>query len=680
MKQVILFVSALIVSSTVYSQIFTDNFDSYTAGDFLVNSNPEWDTWTGGGGGAEDVQISSAQSSSAPHSIYFKATTAQGGPDDIILRFDQVYNDGIFSIEANFFVVQNNGAYFNLQEDFTVGGSWAIDCQMLDDGTITFSNSGTDYLISTYPTGQWFNLRMEINLTSNEWEVFIDNTSQGVFSNIVSSVGILDIFAVNQVANGGNGLSEFYVDDVIYSHTPINLPQLNAGLFFINPLKGLVGQNANPSIQARNLGQDNITSFDLTYTYAGGTAVTESVTGVLLPPLATYDYNFIAPITLSAGNNILDVTVSNVNAAGQDNDVTDDTKTILIDPVVPGLGKIVVGEEATGTWCGWCPRGAVFMDFMAAKYDGFWAGIAVHNNDPMADSIYDAGIGGFIAGYPSAIVDRGGDIDPSVMEGDFIQQIVKTPKAIITNGATFDATTRELKVSLTYDFQSAISGNWRVACALTEDGVSGTGPSYGQSNSYSGGGSGVMGGYELLPSPVPAAQMVYDHVARKIAPSFSGDATLLPSSITAGDEHTVCFTFTLPTEWDESKMHIIGMLVSPSGTIDNAGYASISSAETNGLAACDAVASLEISKIEEMDFNLYPNPTRDMAYIDISNPNGEQVSLKITDLTGKIVAERTYVIQGDVQLPINTSKFDKGTYIVHLQKGDAVQQKKMIIQ
>lgn len=678
MKQVFLCASLLLFSTSLFSQNFSDNFDSYALGDYLASSNPDWDTWSGGSGGAEDVQVTDAQSVSPPHSIHFNADTPQGGPDDIILRFDQVYSDGIFSLEANFFVVQNKGAYFNLQEDFTVGGTWAIDCQMFDDGTINFSNSGTEYLATTYPTGQWFNLRMEINLTSNLWEVFIDNVSQGVFSNVVSSVGILDIFPVNQVANGGNGLSEFYVDDISYNHTPINLPQLNAGLFYVDQLNGLVGQTVPVKGQVRNLGLDDITSFDLTYTYAGAAPVTENVTVSAISSLNIYEFEFSSPITLVSGNNTLEVTVSNVNGLGQDGEVNDDDKSINVDPMVPGFGKIVVGEEGTGTWCGWCPRGAVFMDYMADKYDGFWAGIAVHNNDPMEDLVYDAGIGNYIQGYPSAIVDRGSAIDPAAMEDDFIEQIAKTPKAVITNGATYDPNTRELKVSLTFDFQSAISGNWKVACALTEDGVTGT-QGYSQSNYYSGGGSGEMEGYELLPNPVPASQMVYDHVARIIAPSFEGDANLLPSSVEAGDNHSACFTFTLPAEWDESKMHIIGMLISPSGEIDNAGYASISSAETNGLATCDATASLETSEID-LDFKLYPNPAKNLAYINLNNSNGEEISLRITDITGKVVAKRSYNIQGDVQLPINTSKFEKGTYIVHLNKGGIVQQKKLIIQ
>lgn len=45
--------------------------------------------------------------------------------------------------------------------------------------------------------------------------------------------------------------------------------------------------------------------------------------------------------------------------------------------------KKVWVEEATGTWCGWCPRGEVYMNYLYAKYPEHFVGIAVHQKDPM---------------------------------------------------------------------------------------------------------------------------------------------------------------------------------------------------------------------------------------------------------------------------------------------------------
>jgi hypothetical protein len=667
----------VVLSASLFSQIFTDNFDSYTAGLDLVVQNPtDWDTWSGGAGTTEDVAVSDANSSSGANSLYFSSSLAAGGPTDIILRFDQVYTSGSFSLEANFYVETNKGAYFNLQQDFTVGGVWAIDCQMDNNGGLELSNSGTPFLTTTYPVGVWFNMRIEIDLTSNVWELFINNISEGTFSNPIASIGILDLYPVNP--SPGNNQSGFYVDDVSYNHIPATLPAVNGGVTFVNQLGGIAGQSPSVAATVRNLGSDDITSFDITYDY-NGTPVMESVGPITLASLATYNHTFSTPVTLVSGSMPLTVTVSNVNAAGPDANAGDDSKSITVDPVVPATGKVVFAEEATGTWCGWCPRGAVYMDYMENKYAGFWAGVAVHNNDPMTDSTYDAGLFPYVpAGYPNSLVDRGPENDPSTMEQSFLQRIVVPPTAFITNGATYDPTSRELKVSITCDFQTAASGDWRIGVVLTEDSISGTTSDYNQANYYSGGSNGVMGGFELLPNPVPAAQMVYNHVARTIAPTFDGQVNSFPATINSGDIFSTCYSFTLPAAWDENQIHIISFLRKPTGLIDNAATETIASAITNGYITCASIVEEDLSADD--NFKLFPNPTNGVTYIDIINSDNSDINVQIMDMTGKIVAQRDYNINGTVKLPITTNGLDKGIYIVTLTVGDSVQQQKLVIQ
>lgn len=679
MKNILLFAVILFFGSTsIFAQIFSDNFDSYTSGDYLVSSNPtDWSTWSGSAGGSpEDVKISDVQSASAPNSLHFSSTATNGGPTDIILRFAQVYTSGNFTLSADFYVVSNKGAYFNIQQDHTPGNVWAINCNMVDDGTMEFTDKNDNPLLNTtFPTGQWFNLKLNIDLTTNQWEVLVDNVSKGTFSNIVNSVGILDLFPVN---SKGNGQSEFYVDNVSYNQIPAALPPLNGGVTLINSVNGLAGQNQEVSAKIRNLGQNDINSFDITFTYAGGTPVMESVSSVNIASLDYYTYTFSTPLPLVSGSQPLQVKISNINGQGQDDDATDDAKSITISTITPAPDKIVVGEEATGTWCQWCPRGAVFNDMMTEKYEGFWAGIAVHNNDPMTVTTYDNGIGALISGFPSELVDRGTAIDPSGTEAQFIQRIVIPPSASITNGASYDPNTGELNVTLTYDFQNAVSGNWKVACVLTEDSLSGSGQAWSQQNAYSGGASGEMGGFENLPNPVPASLMNYNGVARAINPSFNGSSSLLPSTINAGDSHTVCFTFQLNSAWDPQQMHIIGMLINPSNRIDNGSISTIAEATTNGLGTCDSEASIKQNKVFGT-FELYPNPSNGMSYISVNNSTSQNVELTITDLTGKVIAQRSYHFSGKQVLPINTSHFANGTYFVTVKNGNNINRKKLIV-
>lgn len=193
--------------------------------------------------------------------------------------------------------------------------------------------------------------------------------------------------------------------------------------------------------------------------------------------------NFTTPATLIAGTNNLTVTISNVNGAGQDAEPLDDTGTRPVTiSAVPAANKIVVGEEGTGTWCQWCPRGAVFMDYMHDSYAGFWAGIAVHNgnNEPMKLAEYDTPFSGFLSGYPGVLVERGTEIDPLDIEQDFLTKVQAAPTAELVNGATWDANSRTLNVGHLHLHRNC---QRILACCLgfsTEDSVSGTTSGYSQ--------------------------------------------------------------------------------------------------------------------------------------------------------------------------------------------------------
>jgi hypothetical protein len=397
--------------------------------------------------------------------------------------------------------------------------------------------------------------------------------------------------------------------------------------------------------------------------------------------LAEQSFTITNPIILLAGTNTMTFTVSNVNGSGPDDDAADDVSSIIVSPIVPALGKMVVGEEGTGTWCQWCPRGAVYMDLFEQEYNEFWAGVAVHNGDPMTVTDYDAGVGTLISGYPSALVDRGNEVDPSGMGTQFYERLQVAPAAFITNGATWDPATRKLNVSITSDFQAAANNNYKIACVLTEDGVTGT-TGYSQSNAYAGGTNGVMGGFELLSNPVPAAQMVYDHVARSIQPSFNGYANSFPATVNNGESHSVNFTFNLPVGWNENNIHIIGMLIDPTGRIDNAGKATITEAVANGYVN-GASAGVEEMTMEQLDaiFQIYPNPATTTATVSINLTKESTVALRMTDMSGKEITARDFnVMSGSSTIDLNTSALDAGIYLIELTVNNEKLVKRLIIE
>jgi hypothetical protein len=424
----------------------------------------------------------------------------------------------------------------------------------------------------------------------------------------------------------------------------------------------------------RNLGTQAITSFDLTIDY-NGNQIVENITGVNIASLDTYELTFSQALTAAAGSNNYTATISNVNGQGADLDPADDSKTVTADPIIPTPGKIVVAEEATGTWCEWCPRGTVGMWRMSTQYPDYFAGIAVHNNDPMAVQAYDSEMGNYISGYPSSLVNRGPEIDPGIMEEDFLQLIGQPVFGLVENSATYNPNSRELSVDMRIEFEQTTSGNWAVAMVLTEDSVTGTGSGYAQANAYSymreniplvGAGK----EWHNEPNPVPAADMVYDHVARLIEPSFHGQTGVIPSSINAGDTFHATFSATLDAAWDMEKMHIVTLLIAPNGRIDNAGYSKVSDAEQVtriSICSCGPIISI------------FPNPARDFLQVSLNNKALGATTIELLDLHGRLL--QTQDVSGDyprVSLPVN--HLSSGIYLIRTQVGNETIVRKVVVQ
>ncbi len=670
MKRNLLFI-ALLSATTATAQTFSDNFDAYTPTTFIGNT-PEWTTWSGQGGGADDMYVSSGIGANSPSNYLYFLGQGAGGPVDIVKDFGAEHNLGQFDLDFMLKVDAGKNAYFNLQRNSTIGQVWALDFNFNADGSFELNNQDDGILLTgNYSQDVYFELNLQVNLSTNVWELFIDGTSQGSFANSNNQIASLNLFPIQN--------SAYSIDDFSYTVTPYTLQNLNLAMLQIEPNAILAGQNKAPTFTVRNLGVETITSFLVEFSY-NGAIITEDITGVNIPSLATYSFDFSSGHTLVSGSNNMTATILSVNGTNGDDDNSDDSKVLTIDPVTPALGKMVVGEEGTGTWCGWCPRGAVNMDIMSNQFDGFWAGIAVHNGDPMTVANYDTGIGALIGGYPSSLVDRGTEIDPSAMQTDFLERIVIAPTATLEAGAAFNPVNRWLEVSMTANFVSPATNGHRMAIVLTEDSVTGDDSGYAQANYYSNSADLIdPAGFNWidLPSTVPAADMKYDHVARGIFPSFDG-VSMFPATVNPGDAHTLNTYMTVPADWNVDKMHIVGLLIDPQGRIDNAGYASFNDALQNGFVlSTDEVEGELINPV----FSMFPNPATNSTTISVTTSKSENVTITVYDFAGNKIATRDLgVVLGNNSANFSTASLAKGIYAVELTVGNKTEVKKLVIQ
>ena len=667
MKKQYLFIFGSLLIGNAFGQTFSDNFDSYSSGDNLAAKSAVWETWSSPNGGADDVKVTNSKAKSGSNSIYFQSTAANGGPADVILPFGGARNNGQFELKMNMNVDAGKNAYFNFQEQTTVGKGYTIDVYFNDNKTLNINNQAAGSLLSvSYPQGQWFEFQLKVDLNTNSWDLYIDGTKAGSFQNSTRALASMDLFPING--------SSFYVDDVSYTYTAYAPTSKNASVTYIGNVMGyLAGANVTPSVEIRNLGTTAITSAELSIKYNGNT-LNKTLTGISLPANGLYTTTFDNTLSIVGGNGDVVASVVTVNGTADDN-ANDDSKTISINPIVPAKGKVVIGEEATGTWCQWCPRGAVALKTMHDKYDGFFQGIAVHNNDPMENPYYDASIASKISGYPSALVDRGAKMDPSAMGGDFINRIQIAPKGVMDIAAKYDAATKMMSVSVETTIESAISGDYRIACVIVEDDVTGTTSGYNQSNAYAGGGSGVMGGYEKLPNPVPAAQMVYDHVGRAIAPTFSGLPNAFGASASAGQKFIHNFTFDIDPSWDLTQMHVVSMFIDKTGMIDNGGTIHYNDAIKKAFKDGTAVLASQDLNGPDTRMALQPNPSDKQFDIAIFGAMNGQSSLEIVDMQGKVVYQSQ---QLSSKMTIPSQDWSAGVYLVRLNENGQVFQKKFV--
>jgi hypothetical protein len=299
------------------------------------------------------------------------------------------------------------------------------------------------------------------------------------------------------------------------------------------------------------------------------------------------------------------------------------------------------------------------MEYMAETYPDSWIGIAVHNDDPMVVPEYDAGIQPWIGGYPSGLIDRSGEYDPMDFEEAFNERITEFSPAelMVKKQSLLDGV---LTFEVTASFYAKVA-NFSLNAVLVEDYVTGTGAGYNQVNYYSGGGLGEMGGFENLPNPVPAADMVYMDVARALPGGWEGIEGSLPDTVYAGETFSYEFFVALDESWDYNNMQIVGMLINNnSGEIEN---------------ACVEDEIIGVPSITNNSaLSLYPNPAKDRFYIETS-VDIERVQL--INIAGQVVLEETTV--GN-KTEINISQFNSGIYFIRVFTANQIIARKLIIE
>jgi len=473
--------------------------------------------------------------------------------------------------------------------------------------------------------------------------------------------------------DGGGWLYGWAIDDIVIKTPPAGVDlsvtyaevgKLDPRPEFISIYKYLTGLPLDIRVTVFNEALTPITSFDVSWS-DGTNTNNQSVTGVNIGPLQQYVFNTSVPYTTLAGAQTVTVTASNVNNGATELSTANNADSAAITGVTPHPDAHFLAEEGTGTWCGWCPRGDLYMHYMKANYGNQFVGLSAHYlgsalPDPMGLPAYTNGLS--IPQLPTIKVNRDTIVSTNYLETEYINRIDIAPPAVLSGTAVYNQATSMVTVDLTGMFSQALNGDYQLAAILREDSVHVINPSYNQVNFYANNVNGAMGGLEIQPDTIPSAMMYYDFVARDLFGSFFGAQGSLPASIAAGSTHSYQFTTTPTTIIDENRLFVVGIL------LDNLTGLALQAVEipvsvTTGLPETSAQPAVAI----------YPNPATDLLHIRTVLPSAQSIRLAVTDAMGRVCRTTDFgtVPAGSRVFDLEVSDLAPGIYSLSVETPDS---------
>jgi len=230
MKKIVFFsllMLAAVSFSVAQTVVFSDNFDTYTVGSKLAQSNSAWTTWNDAPGSSEDGEITNAQAASQPNSLLVS------GDVDQLYPFGN-YTTGHYIVAFNMYIPSTgNGGYFNIQH--VLKQQWSYECYFYNNGTGYLTVGGAD-INFTYPSNAWFPVVMDVDLDNDQTSLTINNVVVNTwpfhYTGSATYGGANQLAGIDLYAGAPNDLTgTYYVDDFTVTEVSAAL----VGEFAVNP-------------------------------------------------------------------------------------------------------------------------------------------------------------------------------------------------------------------------------------------------------------------------------------------------------------------------------------------------------------------------------------------------------------------------------------------------------------
>lgn len=358
-------------------------------------------------------------------------------------------------------------------------------------------------------------------------------------------------------------------------------------------------------------GAKDVSSIGYTYTIGGNSFVRTLEFDTPIPSDFINSTSVDLPISPVSefGEYSLELTISKVNGMDNANSKASASCLVTVLPFVPKHRPML--EEFTGTWCGWCTRGYIALEKLNELYGDDVVLAAYHDGDSMQAPDFPVGDVQSL-GFPSSMLDRGPSIDPYYANSnvDFgMKDAVKAsmdtnvPADIQINAywGNEDKTLIKIQSTATF-FEDKANAGYKVGYLLINNGLSGSGSGWMQSNYYSSQGGQYDGtGLEILttwPSKVP--KLVFNDVVVATDGMMGVDGAL-PTDIAYNCPYASEFSYDIASNsviQDKDMLYVAAFIINPDGTILNSNKAKVT--------GFNAVKSIEAgaSEVSVEYFNL----------------------------------------------------------------------------
>lgn len=436
-------------------------------------------------------------------------------------------------------------------------------------------------------------------------------------------------------------------------------PDYDAALTSASATRGIINTPIKVTGEFMNAGLSDLSSVELKYTLNGEEKTTTVNFDTPLKARERATVEFETGTVSESGYYDMDLEITKFNDTDDSN--ADNNKLTVKDILFLSKSspRVTVMEEGTGTWCGWCPRGAVGLEKMEKLHGDNFIGIAVHVDDNMQISDYSDIIDVF-SGFPQALIDRRYINDPY----NYIEDVFNICNSIPSEGeielsARFldDNKTLEVTSSSTFYFNTD-NNPYRVAYILTEDGLTGS-----QANYYSGANPSQVEDdlAYLTDEPSTIRDFVFNDVAVG-AYACMGIEGSLAGTITDGEAKTHTYTINMPSRIKNiSNVTLIAMIVTNSDT------------------------SMEIVNATEMplkDILGVEKVSADKMGVTVEAENGQltvrantdkDLTLEVYTAAGTLAEKAAFTGNTTVQLP------EGNVYVVRVNDGNNVVVKKVVM-